>query len=237
MLTSKNDLIAYIKRQLGGGVHNIEMTPEQINDCIENAIGYFEREVDGGTEDKILLVELKQGISSYTLDPGVMAIYEMIGLNMINSEDLFSQISQVRMDLAFGLMEGGTKISSYVSSMQYFSMINQFLAESITYNFNTVTKKLNVLETVKTDGVAVFHVLWSTRNTPEMWNNDFIKEYSSALAMKQWGINMSKFNNATLVGGMQLNGSGMIEMADKEIERLRAELVDKHTSPLGIFCG
>ena len=237
MLTSKNDLIAYIKRQLGGGVHNIEMTPEQINDCIENAIGYFEREVDGGTEDKILLVELKQGISSYTLDPGVMAIYEMIGLNMINSEDLFSQISQVRMDLAFGLMEGGTKISSYVSSMQYFSMINQFLAESITYNFNTVTKKLNVLETVKTDGVAAFHVLWSTRNTPEMWNNDFIKEYSSALAMKQWGINMSKFNNATLVGGMQLNGSGMIEMADKEIERLRAELVDKHTSPLGIFCG
>ena len=237
MLTSKNDLIAYIKRQLGGGVHNIEMTPEQINDCIENAIGYFEREVDGGTEDKILMVELKQGISSYTLDPGVMAIYEMIGLNMINSEDLFSQISQVRMDLAFGLMEGGTKISSYVSSMQYFSMINQFLAESITYNFNTVTKKLNVLETVKTDGVAAFHVLWSTRNTPEMWNNDFIKEYSSALAMKQWGINMSKFNNATLVGGMQLNGSGMIEMADKEIERLRAELVDKHTSPLGIFCG
>ena len=237
MLTSKNDLIAYIKRQLGGGVHNIEMTPEQINDCIENAIGYFEREVDGGTEDKILMVELKQGISSYTLDPGVMAIYEMIGLNMINSEDLFSQISQVRMDLAFGLMEGGTKISGYVSSMQYFSMINQFLAESITYNFNTVTKKLNVLETVKTDGVAAFHVLWSTRNTPEMWNNDFIKEYSSALAMKQWGINMSKFNNATLVGGMQLNGSGMIEMADKEIERLRAELVDKHTSPLGIFVG
>lgn len=237
MLTSKNDLIAYIKRQLGGGVHNIEMTPEQINDCIENAIGYFEREVDGGTEDKILMVELKQGISSYTLDPGVMAIYEMIGLNMINSEDLFSQISQVRMDLAFGLMEGGAKVSSYVSSMQYFSMINQFLAESITYNFNTVTKKLNVLETVKTDGVAAFHVLWSTRNTPEMWNNDFIKEYSSALAMKQWGINMSKFNNATLVGGMQLNGSGMIEMADKEIERLRAELVDKHTSPLGIFVG
>lgn len=237
MLTSKNDLIAYIKRQLGGGVHNIEMTSEQINDCIENAIGYFEREVDGGTEDKILLVELKQGISSYTLDPNVMAIYEMIGLNMVNSDDLFSQISQTRMDLAFGLIEGGSKVHSYVSSMQYFSMINQFLSESITYNFNTVTKKLNVLETIKSDGVAAFHVLWSTRNTPEMWNNDFIKEYSSALAMKQWGINMSKFNNATLVGGMQLNGSGMIEMADKEIERLRAELVDKHTSPLGIFCG
>lgn len=237
MLTSKNDLIAYIKRQLGGGVHNIEMTPEQINDCIENAIGYFEREVDGGTEDKILLVELKQGISSYTLDPNVMAIYEMIGLNMVNSDDLFSQISQTRMDLAFGLIEGGSKVHSYVSSMQYFSMINQFLSESITYNFNTVTKKLNVLETIKSDGVAAFHVLWSTRNTPEMWNNDFIKEYSSALAMKQWGINMSKFNNATLVGGMQLNGSGMIEMADKEIERLRSELVDKHTSPLGIFVG
>lgn len=237
MLTSKNDLIAYIKRQLGGGVHNIEMTPEQINDCIENAIGYFEREVDGGTEDKILLVELKQGIQAYTLDPNVMAIYEMIGLNMVNSDDLFSQISQTRIDLAYGLIEGGSKVHSYVSSMQYFSMINQFLSESITYNFNTVTKKLNVLETIKSDGVAAFHVLWSTRNTPEMWNNDFIKEYSSALAMKQWGINMSKFNNATLVGGMQLNGSGMIEMADKEIERLRAELVDKHTSPLGIFCG
>lgn len=237
MLTSKNDLIAYIKRQLGGGVHNIEMTPEQINDCIENAIGYFEREVDGGTESKMLIVNLLEGVQSYTLDTSIMAIAEIVGTQFAKSEDLLSQLSQVRMDVAYGLAEGGNSVNAYVTSMQYFSFLNQFLAEGITFNFNPVTKKLTILETVKSDGAAVFEVLWSTRNTPEMWNNDFIKEYSSALAMKQWGINMSKFNNATLVGGMQLNGSGMIEMADKEIERLRTELVDKHTSPLGIWVG
>jgi len=237
MLQSKDELKAYIKRQLGGGVHNIELSDLQLNDAIENAVGYFEREVDGGVEERIYLLELAEGVQTYILDAEVMGVSEIFGTTFTKSTDMFSQLNQVRMDMAQTLTQGGTSISSYVTTMQYFSFLNQFLGTQSTFNFNPITKKLVVLETVQSSGVLALSILWSTRNTPEMWNNNFIKEYSAALSMKQWGINMSKYNNAVLIGGMELNGAGILELANTEIERLRADLLDKETSPLGIFIG
>lgn len=236
-LLSKDELKAYILRQLGDGVHNVELTSGQLDDCIENAIGYYEREVDGGVEDKMYIIDLMEGVREYVLDREVMGVSELYGTSFVKSQDLFSQMNQVRMDMAQTLTLGGTSIQSYVTTMMYFEFMNQFLGTQSTFNFNPVTKKLIIGEDVVSDGVIALSVLWSTRNSIEMWNNNFIKEYSTALAMRQWGINMSKYNNATLVGGMELNGAGMLELANSEIERLRNELLDKETSPLGIWVG
>lgn len=237
ILTTKDELKSYILRQLGDGVHNIEVTPSQLDDCIENAIGYYEREVDGGVENKVYIMEIYPDTEYYILDDEVMGVEEIVGTEFSGSNDLTSTLNQVKLDVAKVLTEGTSSVKSYVTTMQYWSFINQFVSDTISYSFNTVTKKLTIHTGIEENGVIVLDVLWSTRNTKEMWNNDFIKEYSTALAMRQWGINMSKFNGAQLIGGMELNGSGMIDMAQSEIDRLREDLIDKQTSPLGIWVG
>jgi hypothetical protein len=121
--------------------------------------------------------------------------------------------------------------------MQYLSFLNQFLGQGITFSFNPNTKKLTIHETVKSNSTMVITSLWSIRNEPEMWNDQFIKEYATALAMRQWAVNMLKFSGNTLIGNMSLNGEGMLQIADAEITRLREELTDKFTSPIGIWLG
>lgn len=236
-ITTKAELKAYITRQLGGGVNRIELTDEQLEDVIENAIGYYEREVDGGVEDKIYLLGSIEGVQEYILDSEVMGVTEVFSSGVTRSSDVLSTLNQFRLDVAQPLTQAGYAVSGYVANMQYLSFINQFLANDTIFNFNPVTKKLTIHQTVTSDSMVAMVVLWSTRNSQEMWNNNFIKEYSSALAMKQWGINMSKFSGAQLLGGMELNGPQMIELADAEISRLREELTDKETSPLGIWIG
>lgn len=236
-IITKADLKAYIIRQLGGGVNNIELTDDQLEDAIENAIGYYEREVDGGVEDRIYLLESVEGVQEYILDAEVMGVSEVFSTGVTRTTDILSTLNQFRLDVAQPLTQAGYAVSGYVANMQYLSFINQFLANDTIFNFNPVTKKLVVHQTVTSASVIAMVVLWSTRNSQEMWNNNFIKEYSTALSMKQWGINMSKFAGAQLLGGMELNGSQMIDIADAEITRLREELTDKETSPLGIWIG
>lgn len=54
-ITSRQSLADYCLRQLGGGVINIEVSPDQIDDCIDGAIEYFhEYHFDGIERDYLI---------------------------------------------------------------------------------------------------------------------------------------------------------------------------------------
>lgn len=234
-IDSRVELRKYILRQLGSPIHSVEVSTEQLDDCIDTALEYFENVADSGVQEKLYIIDLYEGTSEYLLDTEVMGISEIHDTVFISSDDLLSQHNQMRMNAAPGGFAGG--ISTYVTNMQYMSFINQYLRANITFNYNSTNKKLFLLESPIADGVLVLSVFWSIRNDPETFNNNFIKEYSTALCMRQWGINMSKFEGATIVGGMTLNGGLMLDIANTDIERLREELMDKETAPLPIFFG
>lgn len=239
LINSKEALKAYIKRQLGFGVNSIEVTDLQLEDAIENAVGYFEREVDGGVEDRIMILKLTAGVQQYVLEEAVMAISETFSIDFGNTNDILSSVSQFRIDYAQPLATAGSNlnVSSYIASMQYLNIINQYLKEGLTWSYNPVTKNLFIHETIKNNGLLAMTILYSTRDTPNMWNNDFVKEYSTALTMRQWGINLTKFRGAVLLGGLELNGDGMLQLAESEAQRIREDLKDRYTSPLGIWVG
>ena len=41
---------------------------------------------------------------------------------------------------------------------------------------------------------------------PEMWSDFWLKEYVVSLAKYQWGLNLSKYQNVQLPGGITMNG-------------------------------
>jgi hypothetical protein len=47
-----------------------------------------------------------------------------------------------------------------------------------------------------------------------------LKRYATALIKKQWGANLSKFQNVTLLGGVSMNGEQIYSQAQEEIEKL-----------------
>ena len=51
-----------------------------------------------------------------------------------------------------------------------------------------------------------------------LWNHKFLKNYTTALIKRQWGINMSKFEGMTLPGGVTISGRQILEDANQDIE-------------------
>lgn len=65
----------------------------------------------------------------------------------------------------------------------------------------------------------------------DVYNDRWVKMYSTALIKKQWGMNLKKFGGIQLPGGVQLNGQQIYDEADAEIQKLEQEMQDKYELP------
>ena len=54
----------------------------------------------------------------------------------------------------------------------------------------------------------------------QVYNDPFVKQYSTAKIKRQWGQNLIKFQGVNLPGGVQLNGRELFNDANEEIARL-----------------
>ena len=58
----------------------------------------------------------------------------------------------------------------------------------------------------------------------DIYDDEFLKRYATALIKRQWGTNLSKFEGVALLGGVTMNGGTIYTQADEEIRRLEEEI-------------
>ena len=71
----------------------------------------------------------------------------------------------------------------------------------------------------------------------KVWNDMWLKEYTTALIKQQWGSNLIKFEGMQLPGGVTLNGRQIFEDALQEIEKLREKIRMDFEMPADFFVG
>ena len=64
-----------------------------------------------------------------------------------------------------------------------------------------------------------------------VWNDSFLKKYTTALLKKQWGQNLIKFNGVKLPGGVELNGRDIYEDGVKELEVIQEMMSNTYELP------
>ena len=57
-----------------------------------------------------------------------------------------------------------------------------------------------------------------------MFNDIYLKKYTTALIKRQWGANLSKFEGVQMLGGVTLNGAAIFEQANADIEKLEEQI-------------
>jgi len=70
----------------------------------------------------------------------------------------------------------------------------------------------------------------------KVWNEPWLKKYTSALIKRQWATNIKKFTGISLPGGVTLDGNALFDEANNEISQLEDELINK-SAPLEFFLG
>jgi len=58
----------------------------------------------------------------------------------------------------------------------------------------------------------------------DVWDDIYLKRYTTALFKKQWGANLSKFGGVQMIGGVTLNGVEIYQQAMSDIEKLEQEI-------------
>ena len=232
-LTSKVLLKEYCLRRLGHPVIEINVDEEQCDDRVSDALQYFAEYHFDGVEK----VFLKHTITQDDIDneyiamaDPVISVIRVLPIPNFNAfqTGFFNEEFQLRIQDLNTFT--GSSLINWQMSLQNWSMVDHLFTVTPTIHFNRKQNKV-YLETNWSDKFTVddiliiecYRMLDPTQYT-EVYNDMFLKKYTTALIKRQWGENLKKFEGVQLPGGVTLNGRAIYDEAVEEIRKIEEEM-------------
>lgn len=187
----------------------------------------------GDTENKF--IQLPDSVIS------VLGILQMTNSAGNGSTNPFDLTYQLRLNDLYNL--SSTSLIYYNQVQQHLSLINMLLVGSKPLRFNQHNHKLTIdMDWLNYVAIGEYLVVECYRildpeSYTNVYNNQWLKQYTTALIKLQWGTNLQKFTNQVLPGGITLNGTVIYNQAEKEIENLMIELSEKWSERADFFVG
>ena len=256
--STRAELITYCKRQLGEPVLQVNIDDEQVNNVIDDTFQFFQENCYNGMERAFLRHEItaddKTRFSATTttsngntnwleatnyvpIPDHVVGITRVFGLvsNSIRS-NLFGVEYQIFLNdlYAFGSLD----ILNYYMNKTYLETLDMVLNNGSFQQFRFTARRDRLYMDLDKDflknGSNILiecHRMLDPTDATEMNNDPFVKKYATALMKRQWGMNLIKYNNVQLPGGVTLNGREIYTDALAEIEKIESEVLSKYAIP------
>jgi hypothetical protein len=157
-----------------------------------------------------------------------------------SSKNMFDLQYQLRLNDLYDLTS--TSIIYYKTVMQHLDLLDFELNGPVPFRFNRTMNRLFIDMKWKTDVVLGDYILVQGYRAldpdefSKVWNENWLKRYTTAQFKRQWGTNMKKFGGLQLPGGVTLNGQETYDEAIAELKELEDELMRK-SAPLDFFIG
>lgn len=246
--SSRQGLIDYCLRRLGDPVIEINVDEDQIEDRVDEALQYFREFHSEATYRGYIqhLLTANDITNKYVpISSDVQQVTKLFKLEQgLFSRNMFSVKYQMHMnDIA--------NMGSYVGDLAYYEQVQQYLS-LLDMRLNGTpqveyVRKQNRLYIHGNfdDGdikegeyivAEVYSVIDGATHTA-VWNDLWLKEYTTALIKHQWGANLIKFEGMQMPGGVTINGRQIYEDALQDIERLRERIRLEHELPADFFVG
>ena len=247
--TSRATLIDYCKRRLGEPVIEVNVDEDQLEDRVDEALQYY-REFHS---DATVRTYLKHQITAtdvaneyITLANNIIFVSKMFPLtsSFNNSRNFFDIKYQMMLNDIADLMNFAGDLAYYEQMQQYLSLLDMKLNGHPQVQFSRRQNRLYIFGDFA-DGdikegdyiVAEVYTEISDTDHTSIFNDMFVKEYTTALIKQQWGTNLIKFEGMQLPGGVVLNGRQIYDDATGEIQTLRENLRLEHEFPPDFFVG
>jgi len=245
-ITSKTLLKDYCLRRLGHPVIEINVDEEQCDDRVDDALQFFGEYHFDGVEK----VYLKHTVTQTDIDneylpmnDPVISVVRVLPLPDFNAfqTGFFNEEFQLRLNDLNTFQ--GSSVINWAMSLQNFSLIENLFTVQPTALFNRKQNKL-FIETdwdnkFEVDDILIiecYRILDPTQYT-EVYDDMFLKQYTTALIKRQWGENLKKFEGVQLPGGVTLNGKTIYDEAVEEIIRIEEQMSLKWELPPDGFIG
>jgi hypothetical protein len=246
---SRQTLIDWCKRRLGDPVIEINVDEDQLEDRVDEAIQYYQE----FHSDATLKTYLKHKITQADVDneyvelsSDVIFVSKMFPINSQfgASRNFFDIKYQMMLNDMVDLVQFSGDMVYYEQMQQYLSLLDMKLNGTPQVQFSRRQNRLYIHgdfadDDIKVDDYIIVeaYALLNPETYTSIYDDMWLKEYTTALIKQQWGQNLIKFEGMQLPGGVVLNGRQIYDDATSEIERLRESLRLEHEFPPNFFVG
>ena len=246
---SRATLIDYCKRRLGDPVIEVNVDEDQLEDRVDEALQYYQE----FHSDATLRTYLKHQVTATDVSNEYIPISSNIifvsklfpvSSSFSSSVNFFDIKYQMRLNDLADLQRYAGDLAYYEQMQQYLSLLDMKLNGHPQVQFSRRENRLYIFgdfgdkDIKEGDFVIaeVYQIVDPTTNT-SIFNDMWVKEYTTALIKQQWGANLIKFEGMQLPGGVMLNGRQIYDDATGDIERLRETIRMEHEFPPDFFIG
>ena len=193
--TLKQNLIEYVRLQLGDQIIDIELDAAHYEAAYRAAIGTYRQRAQNAYEESYSFMELVANVNIYDLPQEVITVRQIFRRTFGDSTgpyasnfDPFSQASMNVYLMNFNVSGG---LATYDFYSQYVELAGRMFGAYMNYTWNPVTKKLQLIRDPK--GVGENVLLWTYNLKPEV-------NLLSDFQIRQW-IRDYMYGNCKLIIG------------------------------------
>jgi hypothetical protein len=238
--TSRAEFKEYCLRKLGKPVIEINVDDDQVDDRIDESLRYYwDYHFDGS--DKIYykhqVTDQDRANKFITLPENIIGAVSVfsIGDPMVRSDDLFN----IRYQIALNDLYTLTSVSMvpYYMVMEHLSLISEMLVGKQPIRYARHKNKLyvdmdwNSIMPGEYLLVEAYEVIDPNVYT-DVWADRWLQNYTTAKIKYQWGSNLTKFTGMSLPGGVQFNGTQILEDAKAELDKMEQEMISGYSLPV-----
>ena len=247
--TSRATLIDYCKRRLGDPVIEINVDEDQLEDRVDEALQYYQEY----HSDATLRTYLKHQVTStdisneyISLSSNIIFVSKLFPISSsFNSSFNFFDIKyQMMLNDIADLQNFAGDLAYYEQMQQYLSLLDVKLNGHPQVQFQRKQNRLYIFGDFADNDIKegefivaeVYEIVDPSTHT-SVFNDMWVKEYTTALIKQQWGSNLLKFEGMQLPGGVVLNGRQIFDDATTDIDKLRETIRMEHEMPPDFFVG
>lgn len=229
---TRDEFKEYCLRKLGKPVIEINVTEDQVEDRVSEAMRfYWDYHFDGSemVYYKHQITETDIANKYITVPENIMGVVSVfpIGDPSIRSDDLFNIRYQIALNDLYTLTS--VSLVPYYMAMEHLSLMSEMLIgkQPIRYSRHKDRVYIDTDWTSMSAGkfliLQAYEVIDPDVYT-DAYNDRWLQNYATALIKKQWGDNINKFSGMSLPGGVQFNGDKIQNDAEADIRRLEADM-------------
>lgn len=245
--TTRTELKEYCLRRLGAPVIQINVADAQLEDRIDDAFQFFQEYHSDAVKRHYIKHQVTQDDidNKYiTTTDDVTQVVRIFSLaEGSSSASMFDVSYQLHLNDIFGFRSGVSELATYEIYQQHLSLINDMFNNTAQIRYSRHEDRLYIdmdwNEKVAVGDYIIIecYIIIDPSSFSQVYNDRFLKEYTTALFKEQWGMNLSKYEGIQLPGGVVMNGGQILQAAQEEIQRLEEEMQLKHELPPEFMVG
>lgn len=247
--TSRATLIDYCKRRLGDPVIEINVDEDQLEDRLDEALQYYQEyhsEATFRTYVSHLITSTDVSNEYISVPNDIIFVTKVFALSssFAMSNNFFDIKYQMMLNDIADLQNFAGDLAYYEQMQQYLSLLDVKLNGHPQVQFQRKQNRLYIFGDFADNDIKegefivaeVYEIVDPSTHT-SVFNDMWVKEYTTALIKQQWGSNLLKFEGMQLPGGVVLNGRQIFDDATTDIDKLRETIRMEHEMPPDFFVG